>query len=244
MLTGNYVSLLQIAERVYKTGLNVEEIQFYDLVELAGQALQKIGVPYAYVTKVTNGEGSMPNPVTIADYRGTLPTDIVSIISVREYDLKYPMVKVAGSFPPTYTTNNLPSDGDNTMLGYRIENGYIFTNFEEGQVEISYKAFLTDTDGFPKIPDNERYIQAITSYCNYIIAQRLWLQDRLSRDKFQHLEQEWLFYVNSAGTVSHIPDLDGAESLKNQILRMRQSPYHHASQFAYLNTPEVNKIIR
>ena len=243
MLTGNYVSLLQVAERVFKTGLNEEEIHLYDIVEWAGQAIQKIGVPSAYVDVVTNGIGTAGNPITIADYRGTLPTNIVTLTGVREDTYKYPMVAVAGSFPPTYTTNNLKNAGDATMLGYRIENGYIYTNFEEGAVELSYKAFLTDTNGFPKIPDKERYIEAIVAYCNYMLAKRLWLQDRLADKKFELLEQDWLFYVNSAKTIAHMPDLDGAESLKNQLLRMRQSSYHHAAQFAYLNTPEITKVI-
>ena len=42
------------------------------------------------------------------------------------------------------------------MLGYRLNNNYIFTNFEEGSVEISYTAFVTDDDGYPMVPDDER----------------------------------------------------------------------------------------
>lgn len=231
MLNGNYVSIRAIAERVYKTGLNVEEIDFYDLVELVGQALAKIGVVYSYEDKMTT--------ITIVDYRGTLPTDIVSILSVRESDYKYPMIKITGPFPPKYQASGLENDNDPVMLGYRVEDRYIYTNLEDGTLDISYTAFVTDADGYPEVPNNERWIEACVSYCNYIVAKKLYLQDKLARDKFQYLEQEWLWYVNSAATYAHLPNIDGAEALKNQIARLRQSPYHHSNQMAYLNSPEI-----
>lgn len=231
MLNGSYVSIKAIAERVYKTGLNEEEIGFYDLVELVGQALAKIGVLYAYQNKIAT--------ITIVDYRGTLPTDIVSIISVREDTEKVPMLKITGTFPPTYQESNLENDNDPTMLGYRVENEYIYTNIEDGTLEVSYTAFVTDTDGFPKVPDAERFIEAVVAYCNYKIAQRLYLQDKISRDKFYYLEMEWYWYVKSAAGYAHLPNIDQAEALKNQLVRLKQSSSLHGSQLNYLNTPEI-----
>lgn len=236
MLNGNYVSIRSVAERVYKTGLNPEEIGFYDLVELIGQALCKIGVLYAYENKITDP------PITIEDYRGVLPSDIVTIIQVRESVSKIPLLKITGTFQPVFESNNLANSNDPTMAGYRIGDGYIYTNFDEGEIEISYTAFVTDDDGLPMVPDSERFIEAVVSYCNYQIAKRLYLQDKLSRDKFQYLEQEWYFYVKSAAGYAHLPSLDQAEALKNQLVRFKQSSILHGTQFVYLNSPEIIKV--
>ena len=103
MLTGKFISIQRIAERVFNSGLNNDEIQFYDIVEWVGEAICLIGVPYAYDEKISD-------EIAIADYRGSLPTDVVKIHSVREYDDKYPMVKVDGSFPPVFESNSLPNE--------------------------------------------------------------------------------------------------------------------------------------
>jgi len=238
----NYVSINRVAEQVYKSGLNIDEINFYDMIEWVGEAIVKIGVPYAYIEKVTNGDGSMPDPIAIDDYRGTLPTDLVVIKGVREDETKYPLIEEKGTFRTTYTNNNLPNENDPVMLAYRIENGYIYCNFEEGDLEISYLAFKTDTDGYPMIPDDERYISAVKAYLMYMISFRMWLQDKLEEKKYRELENLWLFYIRSARNKVHMPDYDGMEALKNQLLRLRQNPYHHSTQFAYLSTPEVLKV--
>lgn len=234
MLTGQYISINRIVERIYKSGLNPDNIYYDDIVEWVGEAIAKIGVSYAF-KEVVSPE------IVVADYRASLPTDLVSIYSVREYDNQYPMVEISGSFRPEHEDSNLPNDNDPTMLGYFVNNGYIFTNFEEGSIEIDYKAFVTDDDGCPKIPDDERYITAVVSYCEYQLARKMWLQDKLSDKKFQMLEQDWLFYVNSAKTKSHMPNVDGAESLKNQMTRLIKFSHHHASGFRYRNQPEILK---
>jgi hypothetical protein len=234
----NYVSILRVAEQVYKSGLNVDELNFYDMVEWAGEAIAKIGVPYAYIERVTNDEDtSAPDPIVIADFRGALPTDLVILQGVRDHSTKSSLIKEVGTFRTTYKSSNRISDNDSVMLGYRIEDGYIYTNFEEGEIDISYLAFQTDSDGFPEIPDEERYISAVKAYIMYMVAFRMWLQDKLSKDKYRELEQNWLFYCNSAKTKALMPDYDGAEALKNQLMKVRQSSWQHGSQFSYLSLP-------
>ena len=239
MLNSKFVSINRVIERVFKSGLNPEFIDFNDLIEYVGEAIRLIGVPYAHIRKITNGEGDQGNPITIADYRGTLPTDIVHLDSVREHTRKLPMVYMTGTFPTTYQSINTLSNTPNMMLGYYVQGAYIFTNLEEGELELSYTAFEVDSNGYPKIPDEERYIKAVVAYCNQEIARRMWVSDKLSKDKFHMFEVEWLFYVKSAGTKAHMPNIDRMESFKNQMVRMLTDPHHHASQFTYLNRPET-----
>jgi hypothetical protein len=48
---------------------------------------------------------------------------------------------------------------------YYTELDWINTSFEDGWVRIFYNALPLDEDGFPLIPDNEHYKQAIYWYC-------------------------------------------------------------------------------
>jgi hypothetical protein len=235
MLNGRFISIERIAERVYNSGLNNDEIQFPDIIEWVGEAISLIGVQYAYEEKVSD-------EIEVTDYRASLPSDLAELYSVREYDDKYPMVSIDGTFRPTYENSNLKDDDDPVMLGYYVNDNYIFTNTEEMSVEISYKAFVTDANGYPEIPDDERYIRAVVAYCEYVLGRKMYLQDKLSEKKYLMLEQDWLFYVNSAAVSAHIPNVDQAESLKNQLQRMIGFAHHHATGFAYRNTPEFIKI--
>ena len=233
----NYVCIMRIAEQVYKSGLNVDDINFYDMIEWVGEAIMKIGVPYAYIEKVTNGTTLMPDPIVITDYVGTLPTDLVVIRGVREHDSGVPLINESGTFRTTAESNNLVDANGSTMAAYRTEDGLIYVNFESGELEISYLAFQTDMNGYPMIPDDERYISAVKSYVMYMIAYRMWLQDKLATEKYREIERNWLFYVNSAKTKAHMPDFDGMEALKNQMRKLVTNPNQHAAQFSYLSTP-------
>ncbi len=116
-------------------------------------------------------------------------------------------------------------------LTYSVNNSYIFTSFDSGYVEISYMAFPTDSRGFPLIPEDAKYIKAVESYIIERVARRLWLQDRMSTDKYKVLEQEWLWYVGSAKGSMNTLSLDQMESLKNQLTRLIPRSNLHDSGF-------------
>lgn len=241
MLNSKFISIDRVIERVFKSGLNPEFIDFNDIVEYVGEAIRLIGVPYAHIKKITNGISPMPDQITIADYRGTLPTDIVHLDSVREFTTKSPMLYTLSSFPTTYESSNAIGTGGQ-MLSYYVEGDYIFTNLETGEVELSYTAFQLDSNGYPMIPDEERYIVAVVAYCNQQIARRLFVADKLDERKFRMFEQEWLWYVKSAASKAHMPNLDRMESFKNEMVRLLKNSNHHASQFNGLNRPEFLNI--
>ena len=48
---------------------------------------------------------------------------------------------------------------------YYTDMGYINTSFPDGKITIYYRGIKTDEDGFPMIPDNQNYKQALYWYC-------------------------------------------------------------------------------
>lgn len=241
MLNHKYTTINRVLENVIRdTGFS-EEIDFVEALEWAYRAMELIGAPQIYIEKVTDGNKELghSNPITIVDYKGEIPCDVHQIIQVREYYNRLSLREANTQFIYSTNVNNIVNNSD---LSYRINDGYIFTNFKEGVLEIAYYGFPLDESGYPAIPDDERYLKAVESYIAERIARRLWLQDKLATDKYRALEQDWLFYVKSAKSRAQMPTLDGMESLKNQIVRLIDKPYNHANQFETLGERERLRI--
>ena len=114
---------MRIAEQVYKSGLNVDDINFYDMIEWVGEAIAKIGVPYAYIEKVTNGTTLMPDPIVIEDYMGVLPTDMVVVRGVRDHNSGVSLISEVGTFRSMAESNNLLNVNEPVMAAPHIVTG-------------------------------------------------------------------------------------------------------------------------
>lgn len=140
----------------------------------------------------------------------------------------YPIQDKSISFP------NGTTDGSNyrniNFANYSINNNYIFTNFKTGYLFISYSAILVDCDGLPMIPDDRRYKQAVKAYICKNIDYILYRKGEITREIFNYSETEWLFYVSSASNKAKIPNIDGMQSLLNQV-KLVSSRYGHNKFF-------------
>lgn len=104
---------------------------------------------------------------------------------------------------------------------YRIEGNYIYTSFkDDAKILLSYRAFPVDLDGFPLIPDNIKFKQAVQSYIRMKCDYRMWRKNRIERGIYEHSEREWMWYCGAATTAGNIPTIDGMESLKNQWMHL------------------------
>lgn len=129
---------------------------------------------------------------------------------------------------------NVDSSCQNT---YTLNKNHIFTNFEEGYVEIAYLRIPLDDEGYPLIPDDESWIKA----CEYELAYRILMRaafiggaeprllDRIERDK------EW--YFAQAVNKSKIPIPDQAAAWQNYALNYIKSPSNQSSFFKHIGEP-------
>jgi len=241
MLNGNYVTVESIFEAVNTTfkGLSIQ-LDNAEAVEWVGEALEKINVPGQLIDKVTNGDKTLefPDRIVIENFRGELPNDIFYTVGARQYDTMLPMRRATDVYHMAYHCAEYEDPCLDAMLTYKMNQNYIYTSFEEGEVVLAYKAVPTDEYGVPLIPDNRMYKEAVKQYLQYRIAERLWLQDKFTAAKFQHFEREWMFYVNAAETSARMPDYDEAVSWKNIIQTLIPNVNRHAGGFRYLGTQE------
>jgi len=124
---------------------------------------------------------------------------------------------------------------------YKIDNGFIYTNFEDGKgfIELVYTAYVTDDHGFPMIPDDPKFREAVKWALIKWIDYKRWRVGEISRDVFQYSDQQRDWYIASARSKASIPSLDKMESIKNMFLRSIPHVNEHDSYFKYSNVPEM-----
>lgn len=271
LISGKYVSAERIIETLFREYPIVQELNWVDILEYIGDCLDLIGSNQSYVKKITDGNTDLyhPNPVAIIDYRGELPCDLVKVDQVRDYNSKTPMIYSTDSFHKNQTrpisnanpelaedfgqeTLQFNSDlavatstfngGYGTNLTYNLNNNFIFTNFQEGCVEIAYTAFPTDEKGLPLIPDDIKFIRACVCYIAEREAFKLWLTNRLDDSKYNKILQDRMYYIGAANTRGNMPNKDKMESMKNQWLRLVPNIHEHSSGFRYMNESGKLKI--
>jgi len=233
MLKPGYTSIKRLIENVIRDTGFTSEIDWVDVIEWVYIACELIGVKNAYVLKVTDGntDYNHPDPIEIENYRGSLPADFHMILQARLYDTKEPLRAATDSF---FISTNSPDYTSGTNLTYNINNNYIFTSFESGEIEMAYYAFPTDADGLPLVPDDVMFLKALEAFIIERIGRKLWLKEKMSEEKYRALEQDWLFYVNSPRTKDALLTLDQMESLKNQTVKVATNFNSHASSFKSL----------
>lgn len=236
-LTGKYVDVAYVIERVYRDyGFDLE-IKFDEVIEWIWDVMSLIGAPQPLVDKITDGRDTMPDPISIENYRGELPNDLHSVTLARDYESKMPMICKASSFlQDMEQTFRMES-----QYTYTLNNNYIFTSFEEGQVELHYKAFPTNSLGMPMIPDDIKFIMAVQAYVAERIGFRLFMQDHLAGQKYQKLEVDRAWYIGAAGTKAQIPSIDEMEGIKNRYLRLKTQVDLHDASFIY--SPNSERLI-
>jgi hypothetical protein len=193
--------------------------------------------------------------VTIAENRGLLPHDLYQLSGVREYTTGTMMTEVTDLFflssneymstETEVATDTNPATGEEfytvvfddnypELYRYKTQGNYIYTAFTTGRVELSYKAFPVDIEsGLPTLPDDVKYLRAVTSYCAERMAFKMMMQDLLSERKYEIIRQDYLFNVGSAKGAGLMPDASRMQTLANRWKAPHPYMEHFYSGFKY-----------
>ena len=127
---------------------------------------------------------------------------------------------------------------DSLSIGYQIKGNYIFCDLSNGTLEIKYKGFPIWDDNTPKIPDDPKVIDFIVNYIGEKIAKKLFIMDKLSRDKYEMIKQDKLFKQGSARNKLLTPDDNDMEFIRRMMVRLIPKPNQFATGFRYLGEQE------
>lgn len=225
MHNGQTVSLKAILWKVMNHPL-ANDLTYDIAAEFAIEAIRLLGAPLTHITKVTDPY------IWTKNHKAALPADLLKVNGVRLIQNEELPEKNAVAL--RYATDVYhKSKLKNTLeeFTYTIENGVIFTSFEEACLEISYQALPVDKDGYPLIPNNQKVMMAIEYYILYRYLAPLFDIGKITEKAFYRIEQQKLFYMGAANNDMKLAGVDHLESVMNTINRLILNSNAHKNFF-------------
>lgn len=229
----NYISIKQALDDLLEHPL-LQDLSFERVVNYTVHFLQIVGVPNEFEEKTAL--------IDIKDYRGCLPCDYYDMIQVRTYK--------EGEYCPRvfrYTTDSFhlsPKKGDSDTwdLTYKLQNSIIYTSIKEGTIEIAYHAIKVDKEGYPMIPENSSFIQALELYIKKKVFTILFDQGKINNAVLQNTQQEYAWAVGQAQRDLTMPTIDQMESISNMWTQLLQRNNEHSKGMKQLGRREYIRV--
>jgi hypothetical protein len=117
---------------------------------------------------------------------------------------------------------------------YIITSNYIKTNVRNGYIMMAYQAIPTDTNGYPLIPEDVDFMEAIYWYITMKLMYPEWKAGRVRDEVYYDARRSWNFNCKKAYGNAMMPNVDQLESIKNQWLRLVPELDEHYTGFATL----------
>lgn len=225
--------MMSIGEIIYRIQENplLQAVRKSDIVNHVKTVIELIGVPGLKEEKLVQ--------LTIADYRAQLPSDFLTRKSVRVINGSQKIVLINmtdefGKFDKELI-GDAPAD---KLYTHRIVNGFIYTDFKEGEIELVYLAYHTDEQGWPMIPRNESVVLAIE---NYIKARyfRILADNNASFERaWAEADKQYCWYLAQATSSMLTLDLVEAQTLAAAIVRLVPHKDDKYTNYKYEGQPE------
>ena len=151
--------------------------------------------------------------------------------------------RVDNNFPQAhYLANQLNQNGNlignpvaNQFTGsdYSINFNQITTAFQFGFIDIQYMAFAVDERGWPLVPDNVSFRDALFWKCAAQLSMRdpsMFKNPRLQ--DYEYCRQRWSRYCKQARAEANMPDVAMMERMKNNWLRLYNTLDQDAVKYA------------
>ena len=256
MYSGNHISIGRVLYRAMKHP-NASDLTEEMAAEYAFELLRKSGIPLSFADATTYRK--------IKDNRVSTPKDMIYLrgirfqVNIEEVDqldtndeafyekLETYLSEYVNWVPVKYTGNIYQSSFhcedyiDNPCTGevtYTINNNYITLSEPKGAIEISYRKLILDDNGFPMIPDNQPFEDALYYYILKEHFFPLVGVGKLSQYFYEKIEQEYAWAVGKAQNSLMLANLDHWEATMNGIRRLIQYQNHSDYGFQGLHRRE------
>lgn len=226
-----YTSLKVVVDKIKRHPL-LQDIPFETIIDYTVDFMRIVGVPGLFLDQTIL--------LTISNYRASLPTDWIEMIQVRDAETKIGM---------RYTTDTFHLSKEETKVQsseptYFIQGNRIYTSFEEGEIEIAYRAIDIDEDGYPLVADNPKLFRALESYVKLQNFTQRFDMGKLRGDILQQAQQDYAFNVGACETEFLKLDLGKAESLFNSLKSLLPRDHEFSKNFVNTGNKEYLKIHR
>lgn len=222
-----YISLKQILDNILDHPM-LKDVSFERAVNHTINFIRIVGCPRIFEEKTAT--------VEIKDYRGVIPYDFNDIIQVRMYNCNNDNYKVF-----RYSTDNFhmsENKKESFDLTYKIQGNIIFTSIKNGTIEIAYNSFAVDSEGYPLIPDNSSFINALELYIKKKYFTILFDTGKITPAVYNQVCQDYAWAVGQAQSDLIRPSLDQLESFTNSWNTLIQRTNSHSNGFRYNSVKE------
>lgn len=222
-MTG-YISIKQILDDILHHPL-LKDVTPERAVNYAIHFIQLVGMPNAFLEKTA--------VIKIDNYRGELPCDFYEIIQVRDKNKRV--------FRYATDSFHMSKNTKYHDLTYKLQGSCIFTSIKEGDIEVAYRAIAIDDEGYPLIPDNVSFIQALEAYIKKQHFTILFDQGKIQAGVLQNTQQEYAWYVGQCQNALIRPSLDQMQSITNMLNTLIPRVTEHDNSFSSLGDREYIK---
>lgn len=213
----------------------MRDIPFETAVEYAVDFISLMGTPALYDEKTA--------VVEVNDWRGALPCDFEQMIQVRiaptQHNNRWYHCCHSFAHTPTYRSSGhsfhmsdmKPSEFRTGELTYKTQGMVIFTSTKDIDVEIAYRGFAIDDEGYPLLPDNTSFLRGLENYIKVQWFTILYDMGKISEGVLQNAKQEYAWSAGDAQNEFSRLDLDNAETLFNSFKTLLPRNNEHWKAF-------------
>jgi hypothetical protein len=115
---------------------------------------------------------------------------------------------------------------------YYINNNYIKLNVKSGYLKVAYQAISLDEEGYPMIPNDPGFFEALYWYINMKLLYPEWRRGSIRDAVYYDARSNWNYYCNQAYGKAMMPNADKLESLKNKWLQLYPEIHDHGNLFS------------
>lgn len=231
----NYTSLKYVISKLYRD-LRLEDPNYeLDIVEWCGEALAFIGAGSQFVKYVAESP--------IVSFRAKLPSDMITLEQIMYKENSDDNPKVIKRNDTTFP-NQLYYDETTSQqeVTYTVNGEYLLFSKETGTAYISYKGIATDDNGYPLVPDNQYYKEALFWYC----FKHILMLGYKSASGIDYLfaESRWQFYCTAARNKANYPSIGEYEQFRQSWASMLPNVNRYEERFdnSYMKKPVIEEV--
>lgn len=236
-------NIRRILDRVMRHPM-MRDIPFETAVEYAVDFISLMGTPALYEEKTA--------VVKIEDWRGELPCDFVEMIQVRmcprqhrkcwcDCHIHYHNPVYTYSGHSFHMSEFKPESLVTGELTYKTQGMAIFTSTKDIDLEIAYRAFAVDDEGYPLLPDNTSFLRGLENYIKLQWFTIKFDMGEIPAQVLSNVQQEYAWAAGDAQSEFSRLDLDKAETLFNACKTLLPRNNEHWKAFFTNGSKEVWK---
>ena len=195
----NYVNIRELLARVTKHSM-LKTVDLEEAIRYVVDFISIVGCPTFYLDKEVD--------ITIEDYRGLMPCDLVSIVQVKDKNTGFCLHSMTDLFNPK-------EDTFNKELTFKTQGNVILTSFRTGEITISYKALPVDETGIPLLIDNTNFLKALELYIKKEKFSDLYDEGKIREGVMIKAERDYAWAVAQCEKEFIMPSISELQSITN-----------------------------